>query len=323
MHSGTMPESLSDPSRTPSSAPQPGPSGQGGSSAPPEKPSSDGTGLRSLSPVGLAAGGAAAATASVVGGQLGVAGTVIGAFLTSIVSATALAVYSESVKRGKRAVVKIKDHALAHVSDGTASSGAADASGTAATDPAADEGADAGSPWTRTRVLKIVLGALAIAAIAVVIVFGIQRATGTELSTGTGTIQRSVSGEDSVVPRQGGDGSTTPVEDPTSSTSPRESSSSGTPTEDATSSSSTPSSSGSATRTGQATAPTSAPATSGGGRGGASTPASTGGAGSQGGRTQAPQNGSGQNQGGQNQGGQNQGQNQGAASAPATQSGVN
>lgn len=303
MHSGTMPESLSDPSRTPSSAPQPGPSGQGGSSAPPEKPSSDGTGLRSLSPVGLAAGGAAAATASVVGGQLGVAGTVIGAFLTSIVSATALAVYSESVKRGRRAVVRIKDHALAHVPDGTASSGAADASGTAATDPAADEGADAGSPWTRTRVLKIVLGALAIAAIAVVIVFGIQRATGTELSTGTGTIQRSVSGEDSVVPRQGGDGSTTPVEDPSSSTSPRESSSSG-----------TPSSSGSATRTGQTTAPTSAPATTGGGRGGASTPASTGGAGSQGGRTQAPQNGSGQNQGSQNQG---------AASAPATQSGVN
>src|SRR5690625_4686721 len=46
--------------------------------------------LKKLSPTGLVASGAAAATASVIGGQLGIAGTVIGAALTSIVSATAL-----------------------------------------------------------------------------------------------------------------------------------------------------------------------------------------------------------------------------------------
>src|SRR5690625_3971305 len=57
--------------------------------------------LKKLSPTGLVASGAAAATASVIGGQLGIAGTVIGAALTSIVSATALAVYTDSVNRSK------------------------------------------------------------------------------------------------------------------------------------------------------------------------------------------------------------------------------
>src|SRR5690625_1086510 len=57
--------------------------------------------LKKLSPTGLVASGAAAATASVIGGQLGIAGTVIGAALTSVVSATALAVYTDSVNRSK------------------------------------------------------------------------------------------------------------------------------------------------------------------------------------------------------------------------------
>lgn len=343
MHSGNMPDPAPENPRPPAShrsesspASSSGTSSFGvpssgaaatphaaGATPPPGKDAApDGNGLRSLSPLGLAAGGAAAATASVVGGQLGVAGTVIGAFLTSIVSATALAVYSESVKRGKRAVVKI-NHALAHgPADGAASSGtpAGGPGAAAAADrsPDADDGgaatlADDGSAGdadgrstSRKRVLKIVVGALAMAAIAVVIVFGVQRATGTELSTGTGSIQRSVSGDDAVVPRSGGDGSTTPVEDPSSSSGPRESSSSGTPTEDATTGTGTPSSSGSATRSGQSSAPTSAPATTSGGRG-ATTQAPTGGA----------------TQGSQNQGAQTQGgQNQGAATAPSGQSGT-
>ena len=55
--------------------------------------------VRSLSPTSLIAGGAAAATASVVGGHLGVAGTVVGAALTSVVSAGAVALYTDSVRR--------------------------------------------------------------------------------------------------------------------------------------------------------------------------------------------------------------------------------
>lgn len=58
-----------------------------------EEPAKDPNDLevKKLSPSGLVISGAASATASVVGGQLGIAGTVIGAALTSVVAAVALA----------------------------------------------------------------------------------------------------------------------------------------------------------------------------------------------------------------------------------------
>lgn len=63
--------------------------------------------VKKLSPTGLVASGAAAATATVVGGQLGIAGTVIGAALTSVVSATALALYTDSVNRSRLTLKKV------------------------------------------------------------------------------------------------------------------------------------------------------------------------------------------------------------------------
>lgn len=247
-------------------------------------PAEAGPGLRSLNPLGLAAGGAAAATASVIGGQLGVAGTVIGAFLTSIVSATALAVYSESVKRGRRAVTRIKDHALSHGPAASTADSTGAAAGVGLPEGRGEEhptngpdGAPSADPGRRRRILKIVLGALAMAAIAVVLVFGIQRATGTELSHGTGTIQRSVGGGDVVAPAPTDGRSSAPVDDPSSSTSPEDDPSSSTPTDTPTSTTSTrPSSSGS-TAPSRSSTPAPSSTTGGGRDGGTTAPAPTGG----------------------------------------------
>ncbi|HJA38287.1 MAG TPA: DUF4765 family protein, partial [Candidatus Brevibacterium intestinigallinarum] len=54
-----------------------------------------------VSPTSLVAGAAAAATSSVIGGQLGVAGTVVGAGLASIVTAVAVSLYSRGLDKGK------------------------------------------------------------------------------------------------------------------------------------------------------------------------------------------------------------------------------
>ncbi|WGW11369.1 hypothetical protein LWF01_14925 [Saxibacter everestensis] len=61
-----------------------------------------------LSPSKLVASGAAAATASVVGGQLGVAGTVIGAGLVSVVSAVSLTLYQHSLDKGRERLLRSK-----------------------------------------------------------------------------------------------------------------------------------------------------------------------------------------------------------------------
>ncbi|WP_422116592.1 hypothetical protein [Brachybacterium sp. UNK5269] len=167
--------------------------------------------VKKLSPSGLVISGAAAATASVVGGQLGVAGTVIGAALTSVVSAVALALYSDSVHRGS---AKLKQATLrgAQVKDrpGPAGRGEAFRSRTAASGSGAAADGTGGTPAGpppatgpgRRRVLKTVLLALGIALIGLLAVFGIQRVTGTELSPGTGQIQRTVGDSDAVAPRE-------------------------------------------------------------------------------------------------------------------------
>src|SRR5699024_2730936 len=60
-----------------------------------------------VSPTSLVAGAAAAATSSVIGGQLGVAGTVVGAGLASIVTAVAVTLYSRGLDKGKEKVQKV------------------------------------------------------------------------------------------------------------------------------------------------------------------------------------------------------------------------
>lgn len=217
--------------------------------------------VRSLTPAGLVAGGAAAATASVIGGQLGVAGTVVGTFLTSVLSAAAVALYSDSISRGKSALRTVGAHArsLGARRDADAPE-PGDAPEGAAEEEPLDLENDPDRPTRRPLVLRIVLLALAMAALGLAVIFGIQWAGGTELSHGTGSIQRSVTGSDAVSPRQddgGADGgtvtespstkgdqttapgesTTAPGEDPSGSATPEQSASTGrgsTPTGDAT-----------------------------------------------------------------------------------------
>lgn len=222
----------------PQDMPPQGPAGPGsGGSGPdgPSRPPQGGAGrggptddepelqLKKLSPTGLGASGAAAATASVIGGHLGIAGTVIGAALTSIVSATALAVYTDSVNRSKAKLKSVAEKTQ-RAQPTRRTPGASHAKSTSRTTaraqkPAEPRGreirngtedhADA-QPSGRRRILRIVLLAVVIALIGIVAVFGIQRVTGVELSPGTGEIHRSVTGNESIAPR--GDSSPTEQE---------------------------------------------------------------------------------------------------------------
>lgn len=206
-------------------------SGQDGPSHPPQGgagrggPSDDQPELqlKKLSPTGLVASGGAAATASVIGGQLGIAGTVIGAALTSVVSATALAVYTDSVNRSKAKLKAVAEKTQvvppARRVPGTTQGKSTSRTTARAQDPAelagretrdgAEGRADAQTSGRR-RILRTVTLAVVIALIGIVAVFGIQRVTGVELSPGTGEIQRSVTGNDSIAPR--GDSSPTDQE---------------------------------------------------------------------------------------------------------------
>ncbi|UVY84180.1 hypothetical protein NLU66_00865 [Brachybacterium sp. NBEC-018] len=194
--------------------------------------------LRSLSPTSLLAGGAAAATASVVGGHLGVAGTVIGAALTSVISAGAVAIYTDSVKRSAAALKTVqrvttrrgrRQKGAAGPTGGTEADSAAGAAPTGTTDasererssrsaedglavldadgrPVEDDARNATrSPrrrWTTIAATTLAMGLIGLAA-----VFGVQRAIGVELSPGTGEIQRSVTGSDAVQSRTSSDDS--------------------------------------------------------------------------------------------------------------------
>lgn len=168
--------------------------------------------VKKLSPTGLVASGAAAATATVVGGQLGIAGTVIGAALTSVVSATALALYTDSVNRSRLTLKKVAAKGPKRSASASSRSVHSSRTGSRAMDRKRDaaalglginpaEGAPGGVPSRRRRIVKIALLSAVIALIGIIAVFGIQRVIGTELSPGTGQIQRSVTGNDAVAPR--------------------------------------------------------------------------------------------------------------------------
>ena len=168
--------------------------------------------VKKLSPTGLVASGAAAATATVVSGQLGIAGTVIGAALTSVVSATALALYTDSVNRSRLTLKKVAAKGPKRSASASSRSVHSSRTGSRAMDRERDaaalglginpaEGAPGGVPSRRRRIVKIALLSAVIALIGIIAVFGIQRVIGTELSPGTGQIQRSVTGNDAVAPR--------------------------------------------------------------------------------------------------------------------------
>lgn len=158
---------------------------------------------------GLIAGAATAATMSVLGGHLSVVGTVLGAALTSIVSGVAIVLYSTSLEKSRRGLKKVHSTVAQRV---LARPGP-DASASEGSSPVAD-----GNPRSapRPRLKPILVSTGAVLGLAVAAIFGIQALTGTELSGGTGTIQRTVTGSESVSERS----ATTPApaEDPAADT---------------------------------------------------------------------------------------------------------
>ena len=60
-----------------------------------------------LSPTQVIAGGGAAAVASVIGGHLGLAGTVVGAFILSVISAIALPLFRASLERSHKQIKRV------------------------------------------------------------------------------------------------------------------------------------------------------------------------------------------------------------------------
>ncbi|WP_263312080.1 hypothetical protein [Brachybacterium atlanticum] len=209
---------------TPPSSPVPPHSPQG-TDAPPVEDAAGASAseVKSLSVPGLLAGGAAAATTSVIGGQLGISGTVLGAAITSVISAAVVAFYTDSVngtaRRLKQVKAKAGEKAQPRVGGGEVHSSrtrrgagedgavGTDAAGTSEHRAGAD-GASGETPGRGRRIGRIALMSVVIALIGMAAVFGVQRLTGTELSPGTGEIQRSVTGTEHVAPREDSGGTT-------------------------------------------------------------------------------------------------------------------
>ncbi|MFD4008474.1 hypothetical protein ACFWQK_12205 [Brachybacterium paraconglomeratum] len=209
---------------TPPSSPVPPHSPQGPDAPPVEDAAgASASEVKSLSVPGLLAGGAAAATTSVIGGQLGISGTVFGAAITSVISAAVVAFYTDSVngtaRRLKQVKAKAGEKAQPRVGGGEVHSSrtrrgagedgavGTDAAGTSEHQAGAD-GASGEMPGRGRRIGRIALMSVVIALIGMAAVFGVQRLTGTELSPGTGEIQRSVTGTEHVTPREDSGGTT-------------------------------------------------------------------------------------------------------------------
>ncbi|MGQ1838281.1 hypothetical protein ACT4S2_07455 [Kocuria turfanensis] len=143
---------------------------------------------------GLLAGAATAATMSVIGGHLSVVGTVLGAALTSIVSGIAVVVYSTSLERSRQGLSKVRTVVTTRVLTRDGLRIPETHGSSSATD-------DAPRQRFRLPLKQVLVSTGAIIGLAVAAVFGIQALTGTELSGGTGTIQRTVTGSESVAVR--------------------------------------------------------------------------------------------------------------------------
>ncbi|MBT2550424.1 hypothetical protein [Arthrobacter sp. ISL-65] len=162
-----------------------------------------------LSLIQLIAGGGAAAVASVIGGHLGLAGTVVGAFILSVVSAIAVPLFHASLEKSHQQIKRVVPRRVTDAARTTRPQMAAD---TASIDRAASSKASATAlpleqPWegmadaqhaphksSRGRKARMAIGGTAtIFVIGVGSILGIQSATGVALSNGTSTLQESIS----------------------------------------------------------------------------------------------------------------------------------
>ena len=175
---------------------------------PAEKAAQPGNGL-GLSPIQIIAGGGAAAVASVIGGHLGMAGTVVGAFLLSVVSAIALPLFRASLEKSHEQIKRLRPRRVTDAARTRRPQIAVDTasivratSGKVSTTPLSPE-----QPWEviadarlaphkapRGRKALVAAGGTAVIfLVGVGSVLGIQSATGVVLSSGTSALQTGIS----------------------------------------------------------------------------------------------------------------------------------
>ena len=162
-----------------------------------------------LSPVQVIAGGAAAALASVIGGHLGLAGTVVGAFILSVVSGIALPLFRTSLEKSHEQIRRVAPRRATDAARRTSPPLAVDTSGivratssnvSAVPWPLEHDGrhgADAHQTSrkaaTGAKVWMTIGGTATIFAIGVGSILGLQAVTGVSLSHGTSALQSDIS----------------------------------------------------------------------------------------------------------------------------------
>lgn len=149
------------------------------------------------------AGAGAAATSTLIGGRLGVAGTVIGAAVASIVANLALNLYDNALKRASHQLRTVVGRKLGR-------DGSSDPS--TATAVQESTGSSPAEPWRRRPMTRKVLRwtlvtALASTLLGLGLMVGIERGTATQITPGTsqlaGTAERSATGTDRSTDRSG------------------------------------------------------------------------------------------------------------------------
>jgi hypothetical protein len=152
------------------------------------------------------AGGGAAAVASVIGGHLGLAGTVVGAFILSVISAVALPLFRASLERSHAQLKRVMPKRGSEASGPTplrngvrAPSAVRATSGKVAATPLPLDGRlpvvrhAPGKP-PRVRKARMAVGGTAIIfLVGLGSILGFQSATGLALSSGTSALQSGVS----------------------------------------------------------------------------------------------------------------------------------
>jgi hypothetical protein len=162
-----------------------------------------------LSPTQVIAGGGAAAVASVIGGHLGLAGTVVGAFILSVVSAIALPLFRASLEKSHKQIKRVMPRRVTDAARTTrpqiaadtasivrATSGKVSATALPMEQPRASLADARHAPHKSPRGRKawMAIGGTAIIfLIGVGSILGIQAATGVALSNGTSALQSGVS----------------------------------------------------------------------------------------------------------------------------------
>jgi len=156
-----------------------------------------------LSPIQVIAGGGEAAVASVIGGQLGLGGTVIGAFILSVITAVAVPLFRTSLEKSHEKLMRVVPRRGQEATRTTRERAPVTAGTSRATSskvsafPVPLDGADTTQPSKPRKTLpsraRMALGAVAIFVIGLGSVVGVQAATGTALSKGTEALQTGIS----------------------------------------------------------------------------------------------------------------------------------